>query len=61
MIFLFDFQDREGYTTSCPAQWVSHFDKKYYYLKFKKEMAETGYQAKDDEFTKKKQDSWLNC
>ncbi|CAI6346071.1 unnamed protein product [Macrosiphum euphorbiae] len=32
------------YESSCPVQWVKHFDRKYNYLKFKEKMEKDGYE-----------------
>ncbi|VVC34380.1 Cytochrome c oxidase, subunit VIb [Cinara cedri] len=35
---------RKIYESSCPAQWVKHFDRKFNYLKFKEKMETEGYE-----------------
>ncbi|XP_067011941.1 cytochrome c oxidase assembly factor 6 homolog [Anabrus simplex] len=34
---------RQTYESSCPAQWVKHFDRKRNYLKFKDRIEKEGY------------------
>ena len=48
---------RRDFEAACPATWVAHFDKRFYYLKFKKNMAETGFQKLDEDFEAKGQQS----
>lgn len=50
---------RKKYAEMCPPTWVTHFDRKYQYEKFKAKMMEVGKEQLDDDFTKKqKQWSW---
>ena len=45
---------RKTFEGTCPKAWVTHFDKNYYYKKFKEQMAQDGHQKKlDEEFMKK--------
>ncbi|CAG0916693.1 unnamed protein product [Notodromas monacha] len=34
---------REAFCSSCPLQWVKHFDRRYKYLKFKEKMETEGF------------------
>lgn len=36
-------QLRKQYETSCPSQWVKHFDRKRTYLQFKEKIEKDGY------------------
>lgn len=46
---------RNGYTDACPPTWVSHFDRKFQYEKFKVLLKTEGFQeAADSEFIKDK-------
>jgi len=38
---------RALYESSCPSQWVKHFDRKREYLKFKDRIQNEGYEAVD--------------
>lgn len=38
---------RQIFENDCPSQWVTHFNRKYNYLKFKEKM-ETGYDPIDE-------------
>jgi len=40
-------QFRAIYESSCPSQWVKHFDRKREYLKFKDRIQNDGYEPLD--------------
>ncbi len=42
--------ERRGFESHCPATWVSHFDRKFQYEKFKAEMAKEGIQKTDQKY-----------
>lgn len=42
--------NRQMFVQNCPPTWVTHFDRKYQYEKFKAEAAKMGYQKLDEEF-----------
>ena len=46
---------RDKYELECPASWVSHFDRKYKYEKFKAEYMMKGYEKIDSEQENKAQ------
>ena len=46
---------RQLFEQHCPPTWVTHFDRKFQYDKFKAEVAKMGYQKLDEDFTKKKE------
>ncbi|XP_014246993.1 cytochrome c oxidase assembly factor 6 homolog [Cimex lectularius] len=41
-------QLRKFYETSCPVQWVKHFDRKRSYLKFKEKIEQHGYEPLEE-------------
>ena len=45
-------QTREGFLKLCPPTWVTHFDRKFQYEKFKVKLAKEGHQALDDDFAR---------
>ena len=48
-------QFRDKYTEFCPPTWVTHFDRKYRYEKFKVLLKTEGFQERaDDEFMNRK-------
>ena len=44
---------RDQYEVECPATWVTHFDRKYKYEKFKAEYMSKGYEKIDSEHENK--------
>jgi len=36
---------RKGFESSCPPTWVKHFDRKFQYEKFKKQMEAVNWQG----------------
>ncbi|KAK7862446.1 hypothetical protein R5R35_001350 [Gryllus longicercus] len=42
-------KQRQVYESSCPAQWVKHFDRKRTYLKFKDRIEKEGYEPLSEE------------
>lgn len=46
---------RKLYTELCPPTWVTHFDRKYDYNKFKETAAKEGWKTMDADFKKQKQ------
>jgi len=47
-------KEREAYTADCPTTWVTHFDRKYKYEKFKVMLKKDGFQeAADEAYTNK--------
>lgn len=47
-------ETREQFQTLCPASWVTHFDRKFQYNKFKAELDSLGSEPLDEEFVKSK-------
>ena len=45
---------RKMFEELCPPTWVTHFDRKFQFEKFKSKLAESGYESQDSEFTKEK-------
>jgi len=46
---------KDLYATECPPTWVTHFDRKYHFEKFKVKMKEEGFkETQDKEFLDKK-------
>jgi hypothetical protein len=43
---------REVFKGRCPAAWVTHFDRKYEYEKFKKRLYSEGQESVDGSFAK---------
>ena len=46
-------EKRRAYEDACPPTWVTHFDRKFHYLKFKEEMNKMGTEQADENFGKK--------
>ena len=49
---------RKLFEDKCPGTWVTHFDRKFQYDKFKAEAMSMGYQKLDDDFSNKGKKSW---
>jgi cytochrome c oxidase assembly factor 6 len=47
-------ETRKVFEEACPNSWVVHFDKNYYYRKFKDQVAKEGFKELDEQFGKKK-------
>ena len=45
-------ETRQGFIDVCPSTWVTHFDRKFQYEKFKKKLDKEGFQAADEQFEK---------
>jgi len=44
-------QFRVAYESSCPKQWIKHFDRKRAYLKFKDKIQKDGYEPPIEKLT----------
>lgn len=44
---------RKIFTDFCPGTWVTHFDRRFQYEKFKEEASKKGYASLDEEYAKK--------
>ena len=49
-------ETRRGFEQLCPATWVTHFDRKFQYEKFKVKLETQGYQALDEDFEKRRRE-----
>ncbi len=47
---------RKGFESLCPPTWVTHFDRKFQFEKFKEKLSEQGYEALDENFAKKEKE-----
>jgi len=46
-------QARDMYEKLCPQSWVSHFDRKYHYEKYKQKLKTEGFQKEDEKHQQK--------
>ena len=41
---------RNDYTEACPSTWVTHFDRKFHFEEYKKQLYKDGLDTHDDKF-----------